>query len=349
LARNGDNEAAAAALRTATSLRAHDYLLWLKLAPLEAQTGNEQAAEIAYQNAISMAPLYGEPHFNYGRFLLEREPSVDAVNELAFAARRDRRFLDAVLEMIWGRTTHMPEYLQYLIEGGHYETTAGIMRFLLGKREYELIADLSCRVELSDMERDVLVRQLLEQRSIRMAWKIYRRECEKVDEPPSLIDGDFEMSEVRKGAGFGWLVGDELKRSNIGIDRVNTAHGQQSLKFTFDGDLKSFFLRQTIPVRANAGYKLSFSYRSSSIVSGGIPVVQVATRQSGEARQVAETELLADKIQWEQKILAFETGDTTEAIDVILTKRLCSDPKCPIFGDLWVDNFEIVELNSSAR
>ena len=347
--RTGDNEAAVEGLRNATRLRDHDYSLWLKLAPLEARAGNEDAAEASYRNAISLAPLYGEPHFYYGLFLVERSRNVEAMNELVFSARRDQRFLNAVLETMWGRSTYVPDYLQYLIEGGRYDTNAGIMRFLIGKQEYELIADLSCRVELSDMERDVLIRQLLERRSVRTAWKIYRHECQKVNESSSLIDGDFEMSEVRKGAGFGWLIGDELKRSNIGIDRDNKARGQQSLKFTFDGEVRSFFLKQTIPVRKNARYKLSFSYRSNAIISGGAPVVQIVTQQAEGTGEVQEAELLPDQVQWAQKTLSFETNDKTEAIDVILTKRACYDPKCPIFGELWVDNFEIIELSSPIR
>jgi tetratricopeptide (TPR) repeat protein len=346
--RAGANEAALDALRNATRLRDHDYSLWLKRAQLEVRAGNEEAAEASYRNAISLAPLYGEPHFYYGLFLVERSRNVDAINELVFSARRDRRFLDAVLETIWGRSTYVPDYLQYLMEGGRYETNEGIMRFLIGKKEYELMADLSCRVELSDIERDVLIRQLLEQRSVRPAWKIYRHECQNVGEA-YLIDGDFETSEVRKGAGFGWLIGDELKRSNVGIDRGNKAHGQQSLKFTFDGDVRSFFLKQTIPVRKNARYKLSFSYRSNAIISGGTPVLQVVTKQSEGTDTLREAELLPDQVEWQQKTLAFETNDKTEAIDVILTKRSCSDPKCPIFGELWVDYFEITELSSSVR
>ena len=349
LERNGDAASAAAALRSATQLRPHDYALWLRLATVEAVNGDRNASENAFRSAISLAPLYGEPHFRYGSFLLSNSRTVDAMNELVFAARRDRRFTEAVLEMIWGRTTYTPEYLRYLTTDGHPQTNANVMRFLLDKREYELIVDLSCKVEFSDMERDMLVRQLLERGSIHAAWRIQRRQCHDTAEPPSFIDGDFELSEVRKGPGFGWRIGAALKRSNVGFDRGDAASKDQSLKFMFDGDFQSAFLEQTIPVRKNTRYIITFSYKTRAIVSAGPPVVKILTRQAKDAISAAETELSVDTDRWERRTLSVETTDKTDAIEVVITRQQCADSKCPIFGELWVDDFQIVDASKPQR
>jgi O-antigen ligase/tetratricopeptide (TPR) repeat protein len=344
----GDDASAAAALRFAVRLRNHDYDLWLRLAQLDAKTGNSDSADEAFRNAIFLAPLYGEPHFYYGLFLLQTPRNIDSINELVYAARRDRLYTDNVLQLIWGRTTYIPQYLEYLTTDGNFQTNVSVMRFLLEKQEYGLIVDLFCRVEFSDIERDMITRKLFEKRAIREASRIYHRQCQTEDEQPLLIDGDFEMSEVRKGTGFGWLLGEGLGKTNIGFDRSAPSHGVQSLKFMLSGEVRSAFLEQTVAIRANTGYTMSFSYKSRSIVSGGPVVMQVLAMRSEEWHPVAEVSLSNNAPDWQRASVSFESGET-QAIKVILISRPCGGPKCPIYGELWVDDFRLGESNIAAR
>ena len=341
----GEVDAALRALRVACRLRNQDHQLWLKLARLEAMAGDQAAAREAFQKAIKLAPLYGEPHFRYGSFLLDLSRDAEGVIELVFAARRDQRFTDAVLDRIWGRTTDLPQNLEYLITGGDIDSNTRITRFLLAKGEYDLITDLSCRQLFSDIERDMLVRQLLERRAVRSAWRVYTGECTDTDGPPAFINGDFETPELTRGLRFGWVVGESLNKDNLSLDPASRAHGQQSLRLRFDENVRPPFLKQIFPVGHNSRYTVSFFYKSRGIMTGGAPIVQLVLRRRGSETRVGEVELSVEKPEWEKRSISFETDENSEAVEVIVTSRPCPDRTCPIFGELWLDSFEIFELS----
>lgn len=344
----GEADAAVRALRVACRLRNQDHHLWLRLARLEATAGDPTAAEEAFQKAIKLAPLYGEPHFWYGSFLLDLSRNAEGVTELVFAARRDKRFTDTVLDLIWGRTADLPQHLEYLITGRDSDSNTRITRFLLAKGEYELITDLSCRALFSDIERDMLVRQLLERRAVRSAWRVYTGECIDTDAPPAFINGGFETSDLTRGLRFGWVVGESLTKDNLSLDRTSTATGQQSLRLRFDENVRPPFLKQLFPVRRNSRYTVSFFYKSRGILSGGAPIVQIVLRRRGSEARSGEVELSVEKPEWEKRTISFETDENTEAVELIVTSRPCPERTCPIFGELWLDSFEIFELSQAA-
>lgn len=344
----GEIGSAITELRTAASLRGQDYQLWLRLAKAEAQQGNHSAADHAYRTALELAPMFGQPHFLYGTFLAATSRTDESVRELVFAARRDSRYTEPVLAAIWGKTPEFADHVVSLFNPARADTRATITNFLLAKKEFDVIASISCLAELSDFERDVLSRQLIEERRYRDAWRVYAHLCDPGDQDSGFIDGDFEKSQIRKGFGFGWIAADALDRAALGIDRTVKTSGVQSLRFTLEGYLDQTLLKQTIPINGDSRYTVTFAHRSRGVVSGGGLVLEIIAHTAETSVRVVELELLHESADWQRPVLSFDSPERAEAIEVVIKQRPCGHSKCPMFGQLWLDDFRLERLLDSS-
>jgi tetratricopeptide (TPR) repeat protein len=340
---SGNRAAAAENLRQAIYYRPKDYRLRLNLARIESSQNQSAAADNNFREAIRLAPHYGEPYFYYGKFLVAVNRKAVGFDNLRRAFQRRPPYFKEVAALAWRETGGDADETIRILSPLETVEKEKLGEFLLDQKAYAAVAALLCReTDASEMTRDRLVRVLLEKKQFVYANQIQRREC---DSPNSLennlVDGDFETGELYEGFGFGWRVADLPETIEIGLDDENKSHGGNSLGFIFNGHSESSqpLLSQTFVVGKNRRYQISFDFRTEKIVTGGVPSVQLILKKHDADFVYQEIKIPPNQINWANSTTTIKTDLQTEAVEIRLTRQSCQQPKCPVFGRLWLDNF----------
>lgn len=337
---SGDAFAALKSQEKAVRRRPKDYALHLRLARLAEKLNRTDEAENGFRRAVELAPLYGEPHFYYGRFLLTaRSQKTNGFNELLFAFRRDLQFAEKTLEILWAETGADAVQTAELLFPLDKAEREKAFRFFAAKKEYAAMAAVACKNDLTQAEIDRLVIQLLEKRQYRHAWRIFRRDCRETDfAGAQLIDGDFESGEILKGTGFGWRAGDEMKGENVRPDTQNFSSGRRSLKFIIDGFYNGPLISQIVPAAENASYEFSFFHKSGGKSICGAPVLQIIARSDGAGLKLSETPLTAAPDAWQKTTVDFQMPPGFQALEFRLKQQIGERKTCPQPDVFWIDN-----------
>lgn len=342
---SGDYAAAAGELKNAAALRPYDYNLWLKQANLAAAQNQNPEADNAFRRAAELAPLYGEPHFYYGIFLVNTDRKEQGFAELRFASRRTPQYFDKVIEFFWRETGGNANETVRLLSPLDNNEQKKLTDFFFDRREFAAIVQLNCRAEdLTAPHRDALVRKLLAEKLYGYARQIYKRNCGPADSNDAEIeDGDFERGDARNGgAGFGWRLNDLSNNTSVSLDKDNARGGNYSIRFDFNGKEESAaLLSQIVIVKKKQRYRLHFSYKTAEIVTGGVPVVQIVEKQSGSEILLGRVKLAVNQQKWIESALDFQTNERIEAVEIRLAREPCPEAQCPIFGSLCLDNFAL--------
>ncbi len=346
--KKGNSQAASNELEKAIFYRPKDYALRLRHAQSEETLNNFSQAKSAYQKSVELAPLYGEPHFYFGKFLVNNDLTDQGFKELAFSFQRDSRFSAQVLEIISEKTAKDDLKLINLLLPLNDTGKIKLARFLMERESYDEIIYLNCASDFPPYLEDFLVRQLLEKKRFQAAWKIDQTVCGSEKEIFSgFLDGGFEAGELRKGRGFGWRIGNSVERKNLNFDEENPFSGKQSLQFILDGDFKTHLISQIVPVEKNTRYQLDFSYKTDEIEPDEIPVLQILLRQNDSEFKAGDIEFSNAKTGWEKSRTEFQTNGQTEAIEIRLVQKPCGQAVCSIKGNIWIDGFEIKKVSGN--
>jgi O-antigen ligase len=338
---------AADELKKAIRYRPKDYRLWVKLGNAEQSQGNLQEAENAFRRAAELAPFYGEPHFYYGKILLKINRTDEGFAELRIAIRRDPQYFGKVIGLVWLEKAGKTEEVIKVLSPIDPTEKEQLISFLFDKKEFPAIVQLACREEdFPPQHREELIRKLFEERQYYFAYKIYKRDCDVSNAITGEIeDGGFDDENLKDRVGFGWRIQSLSRNTTVGLNQENGIHGR-SLKFDFNGQEDSpALLSQVIIVEKNRKYRLLFSYKASKIVTGGVPILRVILKQPDLENIAKEANLSLEESGWVQSSIEFESGDRTEAVEIRLTRRVCPQTLCPIFGQLWLDDFSLQKKN----
>lgn len=325
--------------------RPKDYVLWLKLGKTRELLGQNEGAETAFRRALGLAPLYGEPFFAYGNFLVRNNRIDEGFKNLHFAFERNPRYFAKVFALARKQTNGSAEETIKLLMPLDLSQREKLAELLFAQNEYASIPGISCREEdLSAMKRSEMVVKLLEKRQFRYACQIYARSCNSIEKTAvDLLDGDFEKARIEKNIGFGWRTDNLPEAVKIGLDNKTFFSGSYSLGIVFDGvyDSSLPIIRQTTVVGKNHFYKLSFAYRSERITSGSLPVLQLILKEKDNELMYKEIKLAENSGDWVTVSIPIETDNQAEALEIRLTRQNCKEILCPIFGRLWLDNFTL--------
>lgn len=346
----GKFDSATNELKNAIEYRPKDYNLWIKLGQIEQSQNHITEAENAFRRAIELAPRYGKPYFSYGNFLIKINRKDEGFAELRIASHRNPQYFKDIITIVWNEKAGNADQTIKLLQPLDAIEKEKLSTFFFEKSEFAPIAQLNCHEEdLTEPYRDGLVRQLVEKNRYYVASQIYQRNCDTSAEIKSEIeDGGFESEKIMKGIGFGWRVRSTSRNTMISFDEENVAKGQ-SLRFNFNGQDSSYeLLSQIVVVEKRRKYKLNFSYKTADIVTGSVPILQIILKKpdSDTSESIAgETRFSIKEKDWITSSIEFETDSQTEAIEIRLTRQPCAEPLCPIFGNLWLDDFSLQKKN----
>lgn len=332
----------------ATSLRPKDDYLWLELGLLKDDLEDTQGALAAFNQAVRFAPYYAHTHWQRGNLLLRMGRYQEAFADLRQAAASNRDYLPNLIDLAWTLSRGDPKTTAQLVEINDDRTRIAFTRFLArkGKAAEALDQYRLAAAAFSDENQRDLVRQLIAAKAFREAFEIWTTSVGvSSDRAPEVYDGGFEGPLSLDEVGFGWRVPRESDGISMSLDATQQHTGAKSLRLQFNGNSTpgELLVSQTIVVKAQQRYRVSFAVSTKDIVTGGLPMVTSSDAASGQLLGKSANVPQATN-SWQVLSFEFTTPAKTDAVTLSLQRNNCSSAPCPIFGFLWLDSISIEEV-----
>jgi hypothetical protein len=327
-------------------LAPNDYRWWLELGRVRDQVGDKSGSELAFINAIKLAPKYSFTHWSLGNFYLRENKETEALAELKIAAESDVLYRDQVFSTLW---EYFDKDLTKLepIAADSAMVKAGLAKFYA---RHELTKD-SLRVwnSLTTEQKaenrpvaEIILQAFYEKKFFRVAVEFARDIGTDSEAKIETVD-NFSFEQPIKNAGetmFGWRVS-PLEKFDVKLDSSHKKEGNRSLRVSFMGftgvEIKN--LRQFIAVQPSQKYRLTFWLRTENLKSGGTPNLEVAN--AIDDKIIATSKLFPTGTnEWQQLRVDFVAPTNSEAIEIRTNRGFCGE-NCPIFGSIWYDDFSL--------
>lgn len=334
----------AAALRTAIAARPRDYLLRLKAGQIEQGLGRDEEAAQMFRKAVELAPFYADPHLLLGNHLVKTGARQEGFEHLRAAYRSQPKYFESVAKFAWMQTREIPEETIRLLSPELRGETARLAEFLIEKNSAASAASLVCADSnaLTATERERIIVEMFADGDFYSAFQI-SGDCGSAKRG-TVEDGGFENAEIKTGLGFGWRAAPLPETVGMFADDGIAEEGKQSLSVTFDGGYESALplLSQTICVEKRRRYRLRAAVRTSKLVTGGVPILQVIAKGKDFKSELNEIKLVSrTDDEWSNLSVDFATDEQTEAVELRVARKSCLQSPCPIFGRIWIDDVRL--------
>jgi tetratricopeptide (TPR) repeat protein len=336
-------------LETATSLRPNDDYLWLELGNVKDELGDTKGALDAFNEAVRFAPYYAHTHWQRGNLLLRMGRYPEAFADLRQAAHSNRDFLPNLIDLAWGLSRSDIKATEQLVQINDNRARITLARFLARQgRAREAVDQFNLAAASASEENKLdLQRQLIDAKAFKEAFELWRGPTDAGNERTTIVyDGGFEGPLSFDEVVFGWRVPREQEGVSISLDGTQPHSGAKSLRIQFNGisNPGASLISQTVVVKPQQRYRISFAVRTKDVVTGGLPSIYIRDAVSGQ--------LLGNSIGFPQattswQVLSFEftTLEKTDAVILTLQRKSCNSNPCPVFGFVWLDSFSVVELD----
>lgn len=340
-----DLPAAIGEYQKAASLRPDDYVLWLSLARACELNGDRTAAIAAARQAIPLAPYYAQPHWQLGNLLVRAGQRDDGFRELRLAGKSNPKLLPAIIDLAGQLSGGDVQFVKQIIQPDGPESFLALASYF---KRHGAVAETIDMLRLAGVSGEQARRQYLEElitaKRFRDAYALWL-----INHPGNLagaiVDPGFEQEIVLDERGFAWRSENKSLPLTLSLDSLTPKEGRSSLRVEFNGDSGSGtpIISQLVLIEPNTRYQLRFSYRTDSIVSGGLPDALIIdahdTKPLGQSGAFE-----ANNEKWRDATIEFTTSDWTEAVQITLARDPCASSPCPIFGRLWLDGFSLQKL-----
>jgi tetratricopeptide (TPR) repeat protein len=334
---------AANSLAAAVALRYRDDYLWIDLGNTCEEAGDTSGALEALNEAVRWAPYYAHTHWQRGNLLLRMGQSEEAFADLRTAADANPNYYPSLIDLAWG------------ISGGDLKTTEALLdikddaqrvafiRYLARRGQGKEVREemRSLMAPLTTETTDDVVRSLFNAKAFTDAFDLYRsRETRE----PWLVNGDFEEPLATSNTGFGWIAAPQ-QEVRLAVDVGDKVSGTKSLQVNFDGAWTpgTPLLAQTVIVKPETSYHLSFAVKTRDLITGAPPIITFS--DASNDRLLAKSENMPTATtSWVRLNAVFKTLAATEAVTIRLQRTPCDSSPCPIFGTLWLDDFQIRQI-----
>ena len=146
---------------------------------------------------------------------------------------------------------------------------------------------------------------------------------------------------------FGWHWADEAEETvKLTLDPQITHTGAFSLQLLWAGNLNIAIpvISQLFVVEPQRRYQLQFAARSQEVVSGGMPLIAIVDAQDAASGLLGVSEILPrNSGGWRNFTVEFTTNPNTTAVRLFL-RRQCKTDLCPIYGQVWLDDFVVRQM-----
>jgi len=339
-------------LRQAIAFRPRDYRLWTELGITLERAGNSQAALVALAEARRLAPLYARPHWETGLLLNKLGRQGEALAEFRHATSSQPSLLPKVIDFAWQHFSGNCELIQRAIEPDtNYERLLLAFFFIRKDKPGEALSLIRQINNLTAHDRRQLLNEFLRAEQFTEAHELWADSLGISAESRAgrvIYDGGFESLRLEDETGFGWRV-NRNSGVQISLDRNAKDDHNQSLRIDWQGspDASDVVISQLVVVAPNTTYQLNFAVRAQELITGGAPVITVTSAHQADSGKLAQsTGLPLGTTGWQAHSVGFTTTNATRAIRISLQRENCAEPRCPIFGSLWLDDFSLIQAPS---
>jgi hypothetical protein len=346
---SGDAHAALAEYTQAVVLRPRDYVLWLALAQARELTGDLPAAIAAANEAVARAPFYAPAHWQLGNLLIRAGRHDGGFSELRLASESDPTLLPAVIDLAGHLASDRPEYILAALQPHSPEAYLALFTYFRKQGNLrQASAMLRAAGTAGEAERRTFIEALIVAKQFREAYALWGKgPVPDPDGPegPLLNDPSFEDESDLNEPGFGWHAPNKTQSFSLLLDGVSPREGKWSAAFEFKGEPEpnQAILSQLVLLEPHTRYQLQFSVRTATLVSGGLPFLNVVDAMTQQTLAQSET-FPQDRSEWLDYSLEFTTAGSSEAVQIAVRRQPCSKTPCPIFGRLWLDKFSLQRL-----
>jgi tetratricopeptide (TPR) repeat protein len=300
------------------------------------------------RRAVALAPSYAEQRWHLGNALLRAGRNDEAFAELRRAADADPdKYRPQVFNLAW--QVYGPDMTRVVDAVGKTPAArAQLVGVLAGRGRLDDALGVWSSLSAEDKRAqagagDGLARALFGKGQYRRALQLLAESGAQDAAPEKISDGGFESDIAQPGAQlFGWQV-TPVAGAQVAID-ARTAHaGRRSLRVLFNASGQVDFrnVSQLVAVEPSTHYRLTYFVRTDDLKSAATLVVFAADAAAPEAPFGASQPAPSGTNDWQQMSFDFTTGPKTEAVVVRVTRAVCAEGACPIFGKIWYDDFDL--------
>jgi O-antigen ligase/tetratricopeptide (TPR) repeat protein len=329
------------AARAALALRPRDFAIWLRYGQSLEEAGDAARAEVAFREAVRLAPHYARPAWQLGNMLLRAGSREEAFVELRRAATSDPALYPIFMQTLWYATGKDAASFARAARPETSEQTLAVVTFLVksGAAGEGLKALRESGAKLTPEARRALVSELVSAESFNEAYGIW---SEGRGPGAGLFDdGSFE-AEAHADELFGWRFARNSQSVKLSLDSDSPREGSRSLKVEYAGasDPNAAAVSQLVPVEPGARYRLTFSARTKDLVTGGPPFIEIVSASKGGGTLATLPTLSPAMNEWQDFSIEFN-APVTGAVRVALKRQPCASSPCPAFGSVWLDAFKL--------
>jgi hypothetical protein len=327
----------------AVKSRPEDYALWLSLARANELIGTPESGIAAARQAALLAPAYSQPHYQLGNMLLRIGRTNEAFAELRRAAESDPALLPGIIDLAYRTSGGNSQFVLQTLAPSTHEARIAMADYFRSRDQADAAIELYTAAGTEAVkDRAYYVGQLISANRFKEAARLWAVDHSDSVARDQIRDPGFEKDSDLSKAGFSWRAGDKTEGLRFVLDTRERAEGNSSLRIEFGGghDPTLPVISQLINVQPETAYELTLSIRTENLVSGGLPrvavldaVTRVALTQSSEVDRTSHG--------WLELVLKFKTGPQIETIQIVVQRQGCGTQPCPIFGQLWLDQFSL--------
>lgn len=342
-----DDPTAIRELEQAISLRPRDYYFWLELGLARDRVGDQAGALTAFNESMRLAPYYAQPRWLRGNVLFRMGKYEEAFVDLRQAVTSNPDYLPAFIDLSFRASRNDPKLTEQLVQPQTDRAQIEVATFFArnGKPD-EAVAHFNSIRAITPEVRQDLVRDLIAANALKQAFAVWSQSNQ--ESVATIYDGGFEGPLSLDESGFGWRVSSPQPGLNLSLDSGQPRDGARSLRITFTGNASPGLelFTQLVLVESGKRYKLNFSARTNSLVTGG-PVVVVVKDVSSQQILARSAQLPADTRAWQPFSTEFSVGPATTAIKVAVQREECTTSPCPVFGSANFDSFSLESVTAS--
>lgn len=350
----GDRDLARAGVcaQRAVNLSPYDYRFRLTLASIQEAGGDRSAAEESLESAISLAPNYWSVHYRFGNLLVREGKLAQSLEQFRIAIKANAELLPGTLDLLWRASRGDVNALRTAV-GSDPKARLSLAQFLLRVSRPVEAADVFGGIDRTDrlalfQESSAFVNSLIAAGKLETARALWIDFSGTEKQPGLIWNGGFESDIAKDFTQFEWAFG-RTEYARLAIDSSIAHAGSRSLRIDFAGRDTTQLdneIRQLVPLRPGAKYRLEFYVRASGLDTPEGPRVVVA--DSVSSKWIAASEPVAKgSSDWQHRMLDFVVPPNANGSAVGVFISIKRKPKFsydePTRGTLWFDDFSMTE------
>jgi len=329
-------------------LSPNDYRWWIELGRTDEQADRADQAELAFREAVRLAPSYAYPSWQLGNFLLRQGRSEEAFRELRKTTENNLTYREQVFSLAWDYFEHDPARVEALAADTP-DVRASLALFYAVRGQ---AAD-SLRIwnTLSDDQKaespqipKIIAQAFTEKRFYRQGIEFSRQVGIDPDaQAETITNGGFEKALGAPDDNYyGWNVERGDGKIDIASDSSVKHLGNRSIKINFRSYVKPDLSNpwQIVAAQPGSSFTLHFWVRTENLRSAGLPVLEVLNPVDN--RLIAASQAIASGTNdWQEMNIDFKSPEDVDGFVIRLSRSYCES--CPLVGLIWMDDFSLTK------